>query len=378
MASHIRRVSAVDLAGRGAADVFVSDCPLPEPAGGALGWLLEGAFGADDKPDLFVTVAAKGLLEDVAGNRFAWAEVARGGGGGGASSRADASSRAGQATGAVGAPSDGQFVSAAWTMTPRDDPRVGSLGEVFTLPEFRGQGLAPAVCAALLERFDAEGGRWMFLGTSNPSAARIYGRLGFEPYPRGLMRREGPGGGGFDAEWWAPSEVRVRPIHWGDVPRIVTLYAEPNPWLSISMMEGLFSVSHVIHDRCNSLFKNTWQATRAGAWLGLVNATGALVGSAAMEPRGNEKAVVEAEVDLFVHPAFVSQAGVLLAGMLSEARSRGWRWLHARLGEADEEKRVLLEAAGFREVGRLADALLIGGRAHDVRILRLEVAASGN
>src|SRR5204862_5068622 len=232
-----------------------------------------------------VSVAAKGLLEDVARNDFAWAEV------------------------------DGEIASTAWTTTPADEPRLGTLGEVFTDPERRGRGLAGAVCAALLERFDAAGGRVIQLGTSEPSAARIYAGLGFRPYPRGLMRRERPDDGGFDAEWFRPSEVSVRPLTWGDVPRLVQLYAAPNPWASAAWMQGLYSSSWVIHDRCNSLMKHTWQATRAGAWPGLVNAEGALVGSGPMQPRGNEKAVLEGDVDLFVHPAFQDRASTLLDAM---------------------------------------------------------------
>ncbi len=328
----------------GTARLFRCRCPMPVDQGARIGWLLEGAFGAVEKPDLFVTVAARGLYEDVARNRFAWAEI------------------------------DGRMVSAAWTMTPADDTRIGSLGEVWTEPEFRGHGLAPAVCAALLDAFDAEGGRWMFLGTSNPSAARIYRGLGFERYPEGLMRRVRPVDSTFEDDWFAASSVRIRPIHWGDVPRIVALYSTPNPWLSISMMEGLFSPSAVIHNRCNSLVKSTWQATRGGAWLGLVNAEGALVGSGALEPRGNEREPIGGELDLFVHPAFAAAAGELLDALIGAASERGWRWLLARLGEEDRAKIELLTAAGFHDIGRLEDGLSIGGRTQAIRLLRLDLA----
>src|SRR3954471_14316745 len=134
--------------------------PLPEVQGRVVAWFLEGAFGAEEKPDVFVTPAAKGMLEATARNDFAWAEV------------------------------NGAVVATAWTMTPADDPRIGTMGEVYTDPAWRGRGLATAVCRSLLERFDEAGGRLMFLGTGNPTAARIYRLLGFEPWPRGLMRRD--------------------------------------------------------------------------------------------------------------------------------------------------------------------------------------------
>src|SRR5439155_20621103 len=107
------------------ASISRARAPLPPEVGPRLAWFLEGAFWTDEKPDLFVSVAAKGLLEDVARNDFAWAEV------------------------------DGEIASTAWTTTPADEPRLGTLGEVFTDPERRGRRLAGAVCAALLERFDA-------------------------------------------------------------------------------------------------------------------------------------------------------------------------------------------------------------------------------
>src|SRR5690349_2960295 len=48
------------------ATIHRSRAPLTADVGAALGWFLEGAFETDHMPDLFVTVAAKGLLEDVA------------------------------------------------------------------------------------------------------------------------------------------------------------------------------------------------------------------------------------------------------------------------------------------------------------------------
>jgi GNAT superfamily N-acetyltransferase len=264
---------------------------------------------------------------------------------------------------------DGEIASTCWTMTAAGEPRLGTLGEVFTRADRRGRRLAGAVCAALLDRFDAAGGRVIYLGTGEPHAARIYASLGFRPHPRGLMRRET--GEGFDDAWFRVSDVAVRPLTWGDVPRVVQLYAAPNPWYSAAWMQGLYSASHVIHDRCNSLVKHTWQATRGGAWLGLVNAEGALVGSGPMQPRGNEKAVLGGDVDVFVHPAFRHGAATLLAAMAAEGRRLGWRWLRTEVPLDDDDKRRTWHAAGFRPEGRLPAAISIAGRELEVEVLRL-------
>ncbi|HVA88095.1 MAG TPA: GNAT family N-acetyltransferase, partial [Candidatus Saccharimonadales bacterium] len=293
----------------GDARIVRSGAPIPSPAGPAFTWLLEGAFGTDEKPDIFVGSAARGLYEDVARCDFAWAEVG------------------------------GQIVSTALTLAPRDEPRIGTMGEVFTAPEHRGRGLARAVCGALLDTFDERGGLWMFLATSNPTAARAYRSLGFEPHPDGLMLRERPPVGGFEADWFAPSEVSFRPITLGDSPRIVALYATPSPWLSICWMQGFYSAARVTHNRCNSLIKQTWQSTRSGAWLGMFNSQGALVGSAPIEPHGNDREPIAGDVDLFVHPGFRSRAAAFLDTAVAAGVDRGYRWLTVELGTDDQEKR---------------------------------------
>lgn len=322
----------------------VATAPLNEADGPRVAWLLEGAFGADEKPDIYVTPTVKAMDGDVSHDTFAWIEAAA-----------------------------GRPVSACWLGRPADEPRIGTLGEVYTDPSWRRQGFAHRTCAALIERFDAEGGRWLFLATSEEEAARIYRRLGFEPFPEGLMRRVRPAGVPFENEWFAPSAVAVRPVHRGDLVRLVALYSAPNPWASIAWMDGIYSRDHVTHDRCNSMIKHTWAATRAGAWLGLTNAQGAIVGALPMEPAGNERDPIEARLDVFVHPAFRSAARTLLEAAVDEARRRGWRWLTAQVTAADAEKAGVLEAADFREVATLPAAMRFGGREHDARLLRLAV-----
>jgi len=318
----------------------VATAPIPEDPGARVGWLLEGAFGADEKPDIYVTPTIKAMDGDVSANEFAWVEAG------------------------------GRPVSACWLGRPADEPRIGTLGEVYTDPKWRRRGFAHRACAALVERFDAGGGRWLFLATGAADAARIYRSLGFEPYPEGLMRRVRPTGVDFESQWFRSSAVTVRPIHRGDLVRLVALYSAPNPWVSIAWMDGIYSASHVTHNRCNSLIKHTWLATRTGAWLGVFNAEGALVGAAPLEPSGNERDPVEGRLDLFVHPGFAADAGTLLGAALDAARARGWRWLTAQVTDEDAEKAALLEAANFREIARQPAGVRVGGRLRDVRLLR--------
>lgn len=321
------------------AALYHATCPLPPDAGAKLGYFLEMIWGGYDKPDLFVVATLKGWYEADSRNDFVWVEV------------------------------EGEVVSTAWTITPPDDPRVGGLGEVFTVESLRGLGLAKRTCAAILNIFDGRGGRCMFLGTDNPSAARVYEGLGFRPYPDKLYRRLTPPDADFEAEWFAPGDVTFRELVWGDSPRLTTLYGARGTWVSVCAPQGYFSVDYVRHGRANSFIKYTWQSTRAGLWLGMFSAGGALVGSCPVYPRGNERDLIGGEIDLYVHPSFVGQAADLLDAARERLKARGWRWWMAQLPASDGEKIAVLERGGFTRIATLPDALSIDGATQDVVIL---------
>ena len=61
----------------------------------------------------------------------------------------------------------------------RGNQRLGSLGEVATRIEHRRNDLARRLCAWAAEDFDRACGKGLFLATSNPVAAKLYGQLGW-------------------------------------------------------------------------------------------------------------------------------------------------------------------------------------------------------
>lgn len=311
--------------------------PLEAAGGSRLAWFLENVFGGEEKPDVFVTATARGDYEGVSRNEFVWVEE------------------------------DGLVISAAWTISPPDDARIGSIGDVFTAEAHRGRGLARLVCSHLLDAFDARGGQCMFLATSNPVAERLYRQLGFEAVCGQLMRRATDG---FEAVWFQLSAVTVRPIIWGDLPRLIALYASPSRWISLCMMQGFLSSSYVPYERANSFMKLTWQATRRGIWLGAFNATGALVGSCPVVPMGNEQQVLGGQLDIFVHAAFLAYAAELLVAAAQQADAKGWRWLVAWIASNDSEKRDLLAQVGFKQQATLPDGVVVRGQAQALELWR--------
>jgi len=73
------------------------------------------------------------------------------------------------------------------------DKRIGGIGEVATDKQYRSKGLARNLCSMAIEEFEKKKGEWLFLGTSNPVAARLYNSLGwrFVPGTKVMMRITG-------------------------------------------------------------------------------------------------------------------------------------------------------------------------------------------
>jgi GNAT superfamily N-acetyltransferase len=328
--------STLDLA-QASVQIYLGRPPFNPVVGARLGWFLEHVFGGDDKPDVFVTATARGEYETVSRNEFVWAEW------------------------------DGQIVSGAWTISPVDDARIGSIGEVFTAEAYRGRGLARAVCQRLLQSFDERGGQCMFLATSNPTAELLYRQLGFETLRGQLMRRTQTN---FEDVWFRPSPVTMRPLIWGDLPRLIALYAVDTSWVSLCMMQGFLSARWMLFTRANSFMKHTWQQTRQGLWLGLFNAEGALVGSCPAVPMGSEHQPLGGQIDVFVHPSCSDHTPTLLRHTAQAAQAKGWRWLIAWVASGDIEKRRFLAEAGFELQTHIPEGIAVGDQVQPLELWR--------
>jgi GNAT superfamily N-acetyltransferase len=75
----------------------------------------------------------------------------------------------------------GEPVAHAALTRSHPEPEVALLCHVFTAENHRKKGLATHLLSRLFSTFDAEGGRWATLGTTNPGAERIYRGFSFEP-----------------------------------------------------------------------------------------------------------------------------------------------------------------------------------------------------
>ena len=73
-----------------------------------------------------------------------------------------------------------RMVATVWYTVARDDPKLGVIGHIYTLPQHRRQGIAERLIDAAMTDFRALGGEVMQLFTSTPYSVPFYQRLGFQ------------------------------------------------------------------------------------------------------------------------------------------------------------------------------------------------------
>ena len=268
-------------------------------------------------------------------------------------------------------------------MTPRADPRFAGIGEVATRPDYRGRGIANRLCKQALEEFTENGGEAVFLGTTNPSAARIYHRLGWRRIA-GTTVYANVTNGESPEEYLAQHFRSPAPVNivTGDarlrVP-MIPLLLTPHDWqiLDANLPEPMISTRYATQNSCMGLCRKYYyllsplspreggrdQAQRdrrgmpAAEWFAAKTNDGRLVGiSTARIDTDNV-----CQVDGFIHKRFDGSYDALIGAAIEwGARQDSVRFV-TRLSVEDEEKRENFEGLGFR-AGALDGTFTVGDR----------------
>ena len=257
-------------------------------------------------------------------------------------------------------------------MTPRADPRFAGIGEVATRPDYRGRGIANRLCKQALEEFTENGGEAVFLGTTNPSAARIYHRLGWRRIA-GTTVYANVTNGQSPEEYLAQHFRSPAPVNivTGDarlrVP-MIPLLLTPHDWyiLDANLPEPMISTRYATQNSCMGLYRKyqyllsppspregarhlTQRAQRdrrgmpAAQWFAAKTTDNRLVGIAtAFIDTDNV-----CQVDGFIHKRFDGSYDALIGAAIEwGARQNSVRFT-TRLSVEDEEKRAHFEELGF-------------------------------
>ena len=266
---------------------------------------------------------------------------------------------------------DGEIAGTMCYYAPEDTRDVGALQFVSTEERFRRRGVGSALVGALIDHFTAQGGRALYLCTTNPVAGHLYESHGFRYHVGDGMRFLAPGAADFDRRWFAAGATAIRDAHWGDLARLCVLYNHPDPaWLIKDSLSASFRDT-----RYESHFMRVLRATEDGngAFLVLEAAGSRVVGAVAFRRFDTFCEQHVAELSFRIARSHFDQAGRLLDAAAERAAALGVGQLALMVAAEDDEQRRLAESSGFVEGGRWPGRLRSHGRFIDLRIMLREL-----
>ena len=267
---------------------------------------------------------------------------------------------------------DGEVAGTMCYYAPADTCDVGALEFVSTEERFRRRGVGSALVGALVEHFTAQGGRALYLCTSNPVAGHMYESHGFRYHIGDGMRYLAPGSADFDGEWFAEGATTIRDAHWGDLARLCVLYNHPDPaWLLKDPLSESFRDT-----RYESHFIRVLReiAEGNGAFLVLEASDSRVVGAVAFRRIDTFCEQHVAELSFRIARAHFGRAADLLDAAAGRAAALGIGQLALKVAAEDDEQRALAESAGFAEGARWPGRLRSGDGFSDLLIMLREVA----
>ncbi len=165
-----------------------------------------------------------------------------------------------------------KIVSTVHLTTSKFDKRIGGIGEVATHQNYRGRGFARILCEMAIDAFEKMDGAWLFLGTSNPAAARLYHSLGWH-YITGsrVMFRDSHGKNPevFFKEYFEHIRKHNVGIVRGDMRfrlQVIPITIIPYDGPVLDLNAGLFSTRWFMQRSCMGLYPRYEKIDDGGAW----------------------------------------------------------------------------------------------------------------
>lgn len=221
------------------------------------------------------------------------------------------------------------------------DPRLGLVGDVATHPDFRGKGIARDLCSRAVCEFGKNGGKALFLATSNPSAECLYSSLGWHKL--------------------AGSNVMCKPIHGEVCEEFLMDYYKSGFDLPVQVLQGslrqcvpivpllitahdsdlldanagMRSVRYAKQLSCEGLYGR--YAGIAGAWFAAERADGAAVGL-------SSASILDGSccIDAFAHPYYASCLNDLYTVCIDWAKANGATVVYVVCPKSDVYKKNTL------------------------------------
>ena len=252
---------------------------------------------------------------------------------------------------------DGRAISTTMVTTCNALPELGGVGEVATVPEARGRGLATELCRQAVEDFAEAGGRALFLGTVNPAAARIYHRVGWRKLASSivwaLITDDRPPEAYLVDYFSNPGPAVVEEGGPGARIPMIPLIVTPHDWRVLDANTGIFSARYALVRSCMGLYPK-YQALREGGrgdWFEARDAQRRIVGLSTAVLDDSR----ECRVDGFTHGGSQEAWDDLLRAAIDWGKANDASVVYATACVEDEDRIARLEAMGFRGVGPAPD-----------------------
>jgi GNAT superfamily N-acetyltransferase len=266
----------------------------------------------------------------------------------------------------------GQTVGTCHLTIPASNPELGGLGEVATAPEFRSTGIANALCTRARDDFSRTGGQALFLGTVNPTAARVYHRLGWRKLAGAnvmafVSDQRSPEAFLVDYFKGSAATTIVAGSSAARVP-MIPLILSPHDWQLIDANTELVSTRYADQNSCMGLYPRyaALEREKRGAWFSAQTGRGHTVGLASTRLDGADGC----QVDGFAHHDYADVWEDLLTPTISWTVGRGVDTCWMSVLCADEEKAVRAGQLGFHQAGAATPRKISGRQVNAIRLER--------
>lgn len=259
---------------------------------------------------------------------------------------------------------EGQLVA---NVTVLQTGGLGSLGHVFTKPEYRGQGLARTLLEAAVADFDRHGGRAMVLTTGFESMPwRLYSSVGF----RGTCPEQGYGGMVRFApgdDWQTvlsgpPGEIRQ--ADWPHYMGLQVLFGAPGPVQLRSVL--MPSIGPRVVEGGYLHLRKAQEEGRGPDCRVIEGPAGAVLGCAVLgnHPVWGARGARQV-LDLYSAPAAAPALPNLVSAILEPVSGPVECWCDSRAKQQMEA----LQGAGFRVQAELGPTLRMGDQVTEVILM---------
>ena len=249
---------------------------------------------------------------------------------------------------------NGNIASTCGVTKPIKIPGIGGFGEVATDPSHRKKGLATKLCEIAVNEFRNDGGEALFLGTGNPSAARIYHRLGWRKIPGTSVMVNITNSN-------SPEEYLVQRFNAYEdckidittptarIP-IIPLLVNPHDWHVLDANVGMYSTRYDTQNSCMGLYRrySYIKMDGRGEWFTSSTKDGRVVGISSAKLINKETG----QIDGFAHAKFQNTWNELIDAAIKWMAAKGVKKVSAIISVEDEEKQAKLSQIGFRCSGK--------------------------